>query len=209
MPTSISTPRAARSEWLLRARPFSLALAAAFSVLTLLIRFAPLPENFAMFGALAMFCGVFLTGTARWLLPLLVLFAADCIGHFGNVPGMGFYNIPSMVLNYVGFAAFSAVGAGWSWWMQRRPMPAFAALALLPLGILAGSAAFFAISNFGAWLDPRMGYDQTVAGLGRCYWMGLPFWRSTLTSDLCFGIAFAAVAVVVGETFSRSIKSAA
>lgn len=191
MPTEIpSTRKKCSSQFLRAVRPVAWWFVAFFGLISLALRFAPLPENFATFGALALFCGLFLTGPARWFAPALVLFAADCLGHFLNVPGMGFYHPAAMLVNYIAFAAVASLGAGLSMWWNRTATPLVASIASLPVGVIAGSFVFFLISNFGAWLDPQMGYESSLAGLGHCYWMGLPFWRSTLASDLCFGVGF-------------------
>ena len=200
MPTEIPVSRKnPGSEFIQAVRPFAWWLAGFFGLVSVVLRFAPLPENFATFGALAFFCGLFMTGPARWLVPVVVLFAADCLGHWLNVPGMGFYHPAAMLLNYLAFSALASIGAGCSLWWNRTATPLVASLASLPLGVIAGSFVFFLISNFGAWLDPQMGYEASLAGLGRCYWMGLPFWRSTLASDLCFGVGFPVLAWAISN----------
>lgn len=153
------------------------------------MRFAPLPENFGCFGALSVFCGYVLRGGARWLIPLVGFFVADCVGHFLRTHGMGFYHVPSMVLNYLGFAAMVGTGA-----ISKNITSRYSSQ-LLPwsgmvVGSLVGSILFFLISNFGAWLDPQMGYEKTIDGLVNCYMLGLPFYRATLASDLVFGCGF-------------------
>jgi hypothetical protein len=195
MPTQIpSAPQKLGSEVLKTVYPFAWWLAGGFAIVSLVLRFADLPENFATFGALAFFCGLFLTGPGRWWVPAAVLFVADCIGHFLNVPGMGFYHVPSMVFNYIGFALFASVGAGLSAWWNRTAASPATALASLPVGATTGSLLFFLVSNFGAWLDPLMGYEKSASGLLQCYLMGLPFYRATLASDFFFGIGFAVIA---------------
>jgi len=178
-----------------------------YAAVSLVLRFAPLPENFATFGALAYFCGMMLTGPARWIVPAVALFAADCIGHFLNIPGMGFYHLPSMLLNYAGMAAFGMVGVVTSWIWKRQKVTSQLALATLPASVIAGSALFFLVSNFGAWLDPRMGYDTTLSGLMNCYWMGLPFWRSSLSSDLVFGTGFVMFAWAISSRLATRIQT--
>lgn len=178
-----------------------------YAAISLVLRFAPLPENFATFGAFAYFCGLMLRGPSRWVVPAVALFVADCIGHFLGIPGMGFYHIPSMLLNYAGMAAFGSVGAVTGWIWKRRKVSSQLAFATLPASVLAGSALFFLISNFGAWLDPRMGYETSVGGLMNCYWMGIPFWRSSLSSDLVFGVAFVMVAWAVSSRFATRAQA--
>lgn len=172
------------------------------ALLTLALRFAPLPENFSAFGAFAMFCGIFATGSARWWMPLAVLFVADCIGHFGGIAGMGFYNPVAMLLNYAGFASMSLVGMAFR---QLFANSSGRALLGLPAATIFGSACFFLISNFGAWLDPRMQYPQSLSGLLDCYFAGLPFWRSTLQSDLVFTLGFTALAMVLVPALGKGL----
>jgi hypothetical protein len=207
MPTEIPASRKiSGSEFVQAVRPLACWFAIGFGLVSLALRFAPLPENFATFGALAFFCGLFLTGPARWLAPAIVLFVADCLGHFLHVPGMGFYHPTSMVLNYLAFAAVASIGAGCSTWWNRTSTPVIASIASLPFGVIAGSFVFFLISNFGAWIDPQMGYESSLAGLGRCYWMGLPFWRSTLASDLCFGLGFPLAAWGISHALTTRLR---
>ena len=177
-------------------------ICAILALLTLALRFAPLPENFSAFGAFAMFCGIFATRSARWWMPLAVLFVADCIGHFGGIAGMGFYNPLAMLLNYAGFASMSLVGMAFSKFFVNS---SGRALVGLPAATIVGSACFFLISNFGAWLDPRMQYPQSLSGLLDCYFAGLPFWRSTLQSDLVFTLGFTALAMVLVPVLGKGL----
>jgi hypothetical protein len=204
MPTDIpSSRKSTGSEWILSVQPYAWWLVGVFAVISLTLRFAPLPENFASFGALAFFCGLFLSGPARWVAPAIVLFTADTLGHFLRVPGMGFYYWPAMVLNYLGFGLMASVGACLGQWWHRSSARLATSLASLPLGAAAGSGVFFLVSNFGAWLDPQMGYEKTLSGLVQCYEMGLPFWRSTLSSDFCFGVGFPVAAWFVASALTR------
>jgi hypothetical protein len=175
---------------------------AMLALLTLALRFAPLPENFSAFGAFAMFCGIFATRSARWWMPLAVLFVADCIGHFSGIAGMGFYNPLAMLLNYVGFASMSLVGMAFA---KLSAQSRGRVLLALPVATIVGSACFFLISNFGAWLDPRMQYPQSLSGLLECYFAGLPFWRATLQSDLVFTMGFTALAMVLVPVLGKGL----
>lgn len=174
-------------------------------LLTLALRFAPLPENFSAFGALAIFCGVFATNANRWWIPVAVLFFADCIGHFAHIPGMGFYNPLAMTLNYLGLASMTLVAQAFRSKITQSSTKLFAGL---PIATLSGSLAFFLISNFGAWLDPRMQYAKSLNGLLDCYLAAIPFWRSTLASDLVFTLAFTAMASLFVTAVTRTTATA-
>lgn len=210
MPTDLPTPSPVRiSETVRVVQPFAWYFAVGFALLSLCLRFAPMPENFATFGALAFFSGLFLTGAMRWAFPLLVLFIADCIGHFLHLPGMGFYDLNAMVFNYAAFAVFSGTGAATRHLWNRNELTNRSTFSTLPLAIVSGSFLFFIVSNFGAWLDPRMGYDKSLSGLKQCYLMGLPFWRSSLASDLFFGVGFVAIAWAVSSLLASRTKAIA
>lgn len=49
------------------------------------------------------------------------------------------------------------------------------------------SVSFFLVSNFAVWAVWQM-YPRTLTGLGACYIAALPFFRNSLTSELCFSL---------------------
>ncbi len=161
-----------------------------FAVITLVLRFAPLPENFGAFGALSIFCGLMVCGPLRWALPLATLFAGDCLGQVMGTPGMGFYSAQSMLFNYLAMASMVLVGSCFSAAANRTKNAPWQSWIAVGIACLCGSVAFFLVSNFGSWLDPLLPYDRSFSGLMTCYWNGLPFFRPTLQSDLVFGPAF-------------------
>lgn len=56
--------------------------------------------------------------------------------------------------------------------------------------MLAGSLAFFALSNFAVWAFSGM-YPLTIAGLAECYVAALPFLDKTVLGDLIWtGVLF-------------------
>jgi hypothetical protein len=178
-------------------------IAVLLMLLTLALRFAPLPENFSAFGALAIFCGLYTSGAFRWWFPIAALFVADCIGHFAAIPGMGFYRFESMLLNYGGFVAMILVASMFRGWVAQSRSSLPTALGATALSAMVASFCFFLISNFGAWLDPLMQYERSFSGLINCYAAGLPFWRSTLSSDLVFTIGFSLFATLMSPVVGR------
>lgn len=159
----------------------SLAFALVFAVAALAVRFSPVPTNVALMGGLSLFAGCYLRGWKAWALPLGCMALSDLIGHWGRISDMGFYHPATMISVYLGYACIVALGGG----LRRagneqendHPLWVVSASGL-------GSIAFFIISNFGSWLDPQMGYENSFAGLMQCYWMALPFFRGTVMSDL-------------------------
>jgi hypothetical protein len=71
---------------------------------------------------------------------------------------------------------------------------------------LAGSVAFFLLSNFAVWAAWNM-YPRTVGGLLTCYEAGIPFFRHAVTGDLLFTAAMFATPVVFHALSERLHKS--
>ncbi len=51
----------------------------------------------------------------------------------------------------------------------------------------AGSVFFFLTTNVAVWMFGSM-YALTVAGLGQCFVMALPFFRNSLVADLAYSV---------------------
>jgi hypothetical protein len=84
-------------------------------------------------------------------------------------------SIPEIWANYALFLAIPAFGFG----LSRSTSPLVPAL----WRGLAASFAFFVASNFVCFLAS---YPKTLAGLGQCYYMAIPFYGPTLASTLFF-----------------------
>jgi hypothetical protein len=52
---------------------------------------------------------------------------------------------------------------------------------------LLASVSFFVVSNYAVWAVWQM-YPKTLAGLETCYTAALPFFRTSVTSELCFSL---------------------
>jgi len=59
---------------------------------------------------------------------------------------------------------------------------------------------YFLISNFGAWLYAPESYERSLAGLLKCYTMGIPFVRSTVIGNLVFAPVFFTAWNLLAET---------
>ncbi len=164
----------------MKRRPLIFACLLAVAAIALKLVNPQLPENFALFGTLALFCGCFLRGPLSWCLPVAALVISDFAGQWVDDYLLGSYSVLAMCLNYFGLAVMCGVG---------RLNKLRDSLVLVACTAVVGSSAFFLISNFGAWLDPRMGYPRSALGLLECYAAGLPFSRGTLASDVLFSLA--------------------
>ncbi len=152
-------------------------VALAFFVLAITFRFLPHWPNVAPVAALALFAGCYLSSRVGLILAFGAMAGSDLLGHWFEVPGMGFYSRTTMLTVYLSLGMIAAVGS-----LLRGRV----SLATIPLASVAGTAIFFVATNFACWLDPMMGYAGTLSGLTTCYVSALPFALNTLMGDLFY-----------------------
>jgi hypothetical protein len=91
-----------------------------------------------------------------------------------------------------GFPLTADAAVTWPWYLlvmllgsgllrTSRSWPRVAVCSLL------ASVSFFLASNFAVWAVWQM-YPGTLAGMGACYVAALPFFRNSVTSELCFSL---------------------
>ncbi|MBB74958.1 MAG: hypothetical protein CMJ75_10650 [Planctomycetaceae bacterium] len=138
--------------------------------------------NVSPVAALALFAGFYFRS---WGLaasaPIVVMLASDAL--------IGSYDWTLMLLVYAALAIPVAMRGivrksfrkpGW-----LRPVLTIATCSL------GASAAFFLVTNFGAWLSFVQLYPRSWSGLLTCYAQGLPFYRDyTLVGDAIFTSIF-------------------
>lgn len=140
------------------------------------LRFAPLPPNFVPIGAMALFGGAMLS---QWRLaiavPLVAMLISDLLMASLWYGTAVFWGMPFV---YAGFIIYAGLGR----LVRTRQTP-------LRIGAaaLAGSVAFFIITNFGSWLR-GLWYPMTWEGLLACYAAGIPFYRNTVAADVLFTV---------------------
>jgi asparagine N-glycosylation enzyme membrane subunit Stt3 len=65
------------------------------------------------------------------------------------------------------------------------------------VGTLSGSVLFFLITNFAVWFFGNW-YEKTFSGLGQCFYLALPFFRSSLLGDIFYvGVFFGTYELVL------------
>ncbi len=147
----------------------TLLLAAVFFIIAAAFtRLFPHYHNFTAIGAMAVFGGsVIKDKKLSFLLPLGALLLSDiCLQLFTSTKG--FYGT-SQYFVYAAFVIITALAA----LMQKR------SVANIALATIWSAALFFIISNFGVWVSSDY-YPKTLAGLGACYWAGIPFYKNEL-----------------------------
>ncbi|MFA5070732.1 MAG: DUF6580 family putative transport protein [Patescibacteria group bacterium] len=143
-------------------------------------RILPLPANFAPVAALALFGGVYLGKKYAILIPLAAEVIADIF--------IGFYEWPVMLTVWGSFILAGLIGL----FIRKRK-----GLTTVFSGTLASSFLFFLTTNFAVWAAGAW-YPKTLAGLGQCFAMAVPFFRNSVLGDLFFvGLFFGIYELVV------------
>lgn len=133
----------------------------------LLSRWLPHPPNMTPLVAISLWAGLFL-GSRAWgaVLPLAAMLLVDIF--------IGFHT--SMFFVYGSVLLISMAGGA---------LGVEKGLARWGAGTFAGSALFFAVTNFGVWALDGL-YPLTAQGLAQCFLAALPFWGNHLISDFGF-----------------------
>jgi len=166
-----------------------------YLIVTLAIaaRFIPGAANFSPVYAGLLFGGVYLKKRDSIWFPVLLLAGSDLLLN------ALFYQTPfqwMQILNWVGFAAIVMVG----WWLQKR-----VTVRNVLVASVAGTSAFFLISNFAVWIGGMM-YPPTLGGLAACYVAAVPFYGNSLISAVLFsGILFGAYEFHQRKAHSREL----
>jgi hypothetical protein len=138
-----------------------------FVLAAILIRVLPHPWNVTPLGA------TFRSKRDALLIPLAAVLLSDyAVIHFiygGRYAWFSPYT-------WTGFLAVGLLG-----WTLRHKLTA----ARVVGASLAGSTAFFLMSNFGVWVGWKL-YPPSAGGLIDCYIAALPFFRNSLLGDLAY-----------------------
>lgn len=160
-----------------------LVLAAAFA------RLVPHMYNAAPVTAVTLFAAAYLP-SRRWsvLLPFAAMFFSDLVLYATKDIAYRDQAVTNMLFVYSAFAGIALLGQ----WLRRQ-----VTVSRVVGTTLAGSALFFLVTNFGAWLslsqtlstgEPAV-YSRTLGGLIDSYIAGVPFFRGTFFGDLFYTAA--------------------
>jgi hypothetical protein len=147
-------------------------LAILFGALSVVLRLLPHAPNFAPIGALALFAGIYFPKKWGIVVPILVMIISDFF--------IGFYDLKLMGVVYGSFLIMTVFG-----YFVRRGKN----FINITFGILGGSIFFFITTNFAVWALSDW-YPHTIGGLIYCYTLALPFFKSSLMSNIFYGGIF-------------------
>ena len=155
-------------------------------VFAALTRLFPHYPNFTAVGAMAIFGGsVIKDKKLAFLLPLLALLLSDvCLQLFTSTKG--FYGVGQFFV-YGAFILITGLAT-----FMRKTNALNIAFAAVWSGVI-----FFLVSNFGVWLLSGA-YPKSLAGLGACYWIAIPFYNGEVTGSFLLNS-------IVGNLFFSAI----
>lgn len=132
--------------------------------------------NFTVVGAGLLFFG---SRSRRWQTVVAVaVMALTDIYLTMHVYGFAFH-VSGYAVTWLWYAAVVLIGAA-----LLRKVTVLRVVA----GVLASATSFFVASNFMVWLSSGM-YAHSLAGLGQCYQMAVPFYMNDLASTGLFAAA--------------------
>lgn len=121
--------------------------------------------NFTAMGAAALAAGLLIQNRLLALLvPMTALLISDAV--------IGFHNVMWAV--YLGYFLMVVCSSSFS---QKISVKNVLSSALL------GSFIFFAVSNFGVWIEGQL-YPLTFSGFVACYEMAVPFFKNEIISNM-------------------------
>ncbi len=165
-------------------------LAIIFVVLGVALRFAPHFPNFAPITAMALFGGIYLNKKYALLFPIIAMLISDYF--------IGFYDIKLMAGVYLSFILVGLIGL----FVKKHKN-----IGTIIGSTLLGSVLFFVITNFAVWAFYSW-YPHTLAGLGQCFTMAIPFFRGTLMGDLFYvAILFGVYELAVSFMSKRKLTT--
>jgi hypothetical protein len=147
----------------------SIGIALALVLLAMLGRFISVDGwgNFTPVGAVALFAGCYLRDKKLALLvPATAMVLSDLV--------IGLHNLLPVV-----YACFALTV-----WLGMRMKGRASGYSVLG-NALAGSMVFFVVTNFAVWLGGSM-YPMSLAGLGQCFVMAIPFFKNELIGTLLY-----------------------
>ncbi|RKY32680.1 MAG: hypothetical protein DRP68_03510 [Candidatus Omnitrophota bacterium] len=138
-------------------------------IIVVISRILPHFPNFSPLVAVALFSGVYIRKRYAFLIPLGVYIISDLIVGLHDVVIFTWSSI--LVIYFIGY------------FLKRRTFWSVFVWTIF------SSILFFIITNLGVWI---MGwYPRTFSGLIQCYTFAIPFFRTSLISDLMYvGVLF-------------------
>ncbi len=172
-------------------------------VLAAFCRFIPHMPNFTPTEGLTLLGAAYL-GRKQWaiFIPIIMLYFSDLIinntiarPYFPNQEGIIWF-APYMIFNLIAIIAIVMICSG--------ILKKINFLSVFGSALMA-SILFFLITNFGSWIDGFMPYSKNLSGLMACYVAAIPFFWTSLISNLVFtGVLFGSYELFKSIEYKRN-----
>ncbi|MFK7738591.1 MAG: DUF6580 family putative transport protein [Pirellulaceae bacterium] len=163
------------------------AFAIALFILAVALRLTTHAYNLAAVGALGMLVGCYWSARIGFLFSVAAMAVSDVLGHWLQIPSMGFYE-PWLMLTVYGATGVAAIVGKVVGNLERvNPKSLWVGV---PAGAIVSAVLFFLVTNTASWMDPQMGYPATATGLISCYVAAIPFAQGTFVGNLLFSALF-------------------
>jgi len=138
--------------------------------------------------AAAIFAGLYFSRVAiAVMVPITILAISDLL-----LPA--YNSIPVMIATYA-----VMIVPVWFGRSQRGEHPRWVAASRWMLFGLLPATLFYLVSNFAVWAF-QSDYERSLAGLARCYWAAVPFYRWMLAGDIFYLTVLLGCLAIAGAT---------
>jgi len=138
--------------------------------------------------AAAIFAGLYFSSVAiAVLVPIAILAISDLL-----LPA--YNSIPVMIATYA-----VMIVPVWFGRLQRGEHPRWLAASRWALFGLLPATLFYLVSNFAVWAF-QSDYEKSLAGLAKCYWAAVPFYRWMLAGDVFYITVLLGCLAIAGVT---------
>lgn len=160
-------------------------LIAIISSIALAARFIPHVPNFSPLASVMLFTGVYGQSKKYIILPLIALLISDLF--------LGFYKLEIMLAVYGSLTLAGLIG----FWLKKHKN-----ILNTSSSTLASALLFFLISNFAVWYFGSW-YSHDLTGLALCYNLAVPFFKSTLISNILYSTLLFGTYEIVTQTLKE------
>lgn len=177
-------------------------LAIGLMVIGACARMIPHMPNFSPTESIAIFGAAYLgRNVLPYVVPIFTMYFTDLI--INNTIARPFFPNQEGVVLWSNYMLFNIIAVICIVYMAQKMLHRIN-LKNVVISALAASIIFFLITNLGALWSPTPLYSKDLAGLMTSYAAGLPFFRTTLLSNLLFtGVIFGSMYLLASIVKSK------
>ncbi|MBK8625686.1 MAG: hypothetical protein IPN86_09065 [Saprospiraceae bacterium] len=140
--------------------------------------------NFTPTESIAIFGAAYLGSKyMKYIIPLVILYLSDFI--INNTIARSFFVEQEGIVWFDQYMIYNFIALVFIVLVSTKLLKKINATNVF-LSILSASIIFFMITNYGSWASEKSIYTNDLSGLLMSYTAGIPFFRTTLLSNLLF-----------------------